>query len=402
METLSVSLAQANHIIEKLSVFKSTTQEQDIFKDESLSSKKVDLEIHPKSILEYDIAQAEKLSHQFCEMIDCQVGAILIQLDDFEFGLSQLMRKKEILTMVNTANAQSDGAHRLELRDLNVGFKKRINEIKEEQTLLNNHLNELKNKLDTFSDNNTVVKRISNDGLRRYCARVMFSTDKGATFQPFKNAPLCVKCAEKTVICPHRIEAHIIQIPEKASHLKFDQIPLKFKSNLVKMEQEKKKYEETENDILKIEKTYGILWHEYYDVKNAQKPKLTRIFVLPKLLSFILEIYNARWSFEEGLNEEECWKKGRLLKFGEFFYNYMGDRYQYKDVSLKPIYDMFSSLYANKDNLRCKFFAKTLAGEDDCNWKYMILAEKLLSKYEPLDMKSYRQFLQVLYPSRSV
>jgi hypothetical protein len=80
----------------------------------------------------------------------------------------------------------------------------------------------------------------------------------------------------------------------------------------------------------------------------------------------------------------------------------MERKYQFRETSQKPIYDMISSLIPHfESNLRCKIFAKTIAGEDDCSWKYLMLVELLLQKFDTLDMKAYRQFLQVLYPCRT-
>lgn len=78
--SLTDSLNQANGIVDKLSVFKSTFADVDIAKDEKVFIRNArDLEITPRSMLDYDVIEAEKLNYQLAEMIDYQLGSQMLK-----------------------------------------------------------------------------------------------------------------------------------------------------------------------------------------------------------------------------------------------------------------------------------------------------------------------------------
>ncbi|KAJ3227223.1 hypothetical protein HK099_002916 [Clydaea vesicula] len=376
VESYKISLAQSNHIIEKLSVFKTSYVENaDMIFEDVNKLKRANLEMTPEAMLKYDIIQGEQLELQFCEMLD-------YQLDDFETSISQLQRKKEVLNLVSSSSSGSssttedrENSHRLEMRDINVGFKKRVSDLLEEQNLLKIHVDMLKSNLEKItSEEDVKVRRNTDEGKKKY--------------------------AIKTLFCPHRLSEVEIALPSNVTNLKFVHPNLNFQSKIALKDSENEEVVDLEDSGL--DKTYLTIWTDFYENKMGKKPRVFRIFPLPKLLAFIQDIYNSRWSFEDGLDENACWSKSKILRFSDYFYDFMEKRYQIKNISLKTIFDIISSLYANDESsLRVQIFTKILSGEQDATWKYFYLIEKLLLKYEPMDLKQYHSFLQILYPGRT-
>ena len=395
IEELQLGITQSNQIIEKLSVFKSTFGDgQDQSFEDSLQLQKP-LEMNPRAFLECNVKQGERLDLQFSEMLDCQ-------LDDFEFQISQLSRKREILALTNSNAVDRENSHKLELREINVSFKKRIDQINEQQRLLQSHMIELKNTLSLKTDDVVSIRPMT-EALRKYSTRLLLSKDDGVTFNVFPSTPYCKGCNEKVAMCPHRQTNFTIQIPPSTTHLKLEHAPLKFRTSHLKADFDKIENFDTDGEIIKYEKPFSTLWSDFYEKRGCKKPRLVRIYPLAKLIDYMEEIYDARSLFEETLDEEACTKKGVAVRFIEFFNEFMERRYLVREIAAKPIYDIYMSLIRHSsDSLRVKIFAQTLGGEHDAIWNYLRLISRLISKYEPLDSKQYRNFLTVLYPARTV
>lgn len=57
----------------------------------------------------------------------------------------------------------------------------------------------------------------------KYSAKIAVSSDGGRTFYELSTTAFCPSCAEKTVICPHRLcagESELVQLPPGSTHLK--------------------------------------------------------------------------------------------------------------------------------------------------------------------------------------
>ncbi|KAJ3412358.1 hypothetical protein HDV05_000832 [Chytridiales sp. JEL 0842] len=404
IEKLQTNLAQANHIIEKLTLFKTAYNENggDSMVEEEREKSKLELNIDSLGMVEYDIYQAERLDEQFAEILN-------LQLDDFEMSLSQLRKKREILSGVMNNEGDRESSYKLELHEIVASFRKRVSDLLEEQKLLRTHIASLKVIEDDYTSDKKTINRTADINLRKYATVLHFSEDNGKTFQPYTNAPFCGKCGEKTLTCPHKsLSTEPLQLPPKITHIKVTRPLLKLRSHYGKDSFYAKDLEtveilETEDESLQVSKTMKIVWQQYYDQRGGTKPKMPRVFQLPKLLSLIQEVYDARWSYEEDRIESDLKDdEATLPRFVDFFYDFMMQRYQLPEIALKACHDIFTALAAfETDNASVQIFVKHLCGWEDVLWKYILLTKKLIAKYDNINMAKYRQILAIIYPSRT-
>ncbi|KAJ3045412.1 hypothetical protein HDV00_010282 [Rhizophlyctis rosea] len=410
IHTLQNSLQQANHIIDKLTVFKATDESNeidDIIADAAKDKNKQELIIDSRGMVQYDIYQAERLSEQFVEILN-------FQLDDYETSLSQLKKKREILAGVQSNEEEREQSYRMELEDIITGFKRRVASLLQEQQQLKKHIQGLKVIYANYMGERKepTVQRMSDDALRKYSSMIQFSTDGGASFVTMKDVAYCAKCGDKTIICPHKsMSTDPIPIPSNSSHVRFIQPPLRlrttfnkevFESDLVtRLAEEEEELEPTEDEDANVSTVMKKIWGDFYEARGGVKAKVNRIFPVPRIEAFIQEIYDSRWAFEEEV-EMDAESTKTLPKFVDFFYEFMNNRYQLQEVATKAIHDVFTALSMHElFNSNVSMFIKHLAGEADVAWKYLMLAKKLFSKYQNVDALRYRQIIQVMYPSRT-
>ncbi|KAJ3109622.1 hypothetical protein HDU97_003096 [Phlyctochytrium planicorne] len=309
-----------------------------------------------QGMVEYDVYQAERLQDQFAEILN-------YQLDDFELSLGQLKKKREILLGVVSNESDRETSYKLEMHEIIAGFRRRVSDILEEQKLLKTHLKGLKLVHQDYTSDNQTVKRTADVALRKYA-------------------------------------------------IVFDYPSLKLRSKYKReeltdaMDTDDESVAENEDENFQLSKTMKIIWSDYYENRNGFKPKLSRSFTLPRIISLIQEVYDARWTYEEDRYEKvEAEKKDDsevvFTKFVEFFYDYMTNRYQLAEIAQKAIHDIFTALNQYEEqNTYVALFIRHLCGMEDVAWKYLYLSKLLLAKYEPVTISKYRQMLTVMYPSR--
>ncbi|KAJ3091758.1 hypothetical protein HK102_013525 [Quaeritorhiza haematococci] len=404
IDTLQTSLAQSNHIIEKLSVFRSayTDATSDAILLERQRQANLDLVIDPQGMVDYDLHHAERLKNQLAEILNSN-------LDDFESSLVQLRKKRDILLDVIVDEEERENSYRLELTDLSVGFRKQVTDLLEEQKLLKEHIKALRliraQSLDEKYQH--TMRRIADAAVRKYALLMLISQDNGTTYAPVSNIPMCYKCGEKTILCPHRHFSEIIGFPAGTTHAKFVHPAFRLKSYFTKetieIADSDNEDEETEDENLKLPPTMLRIWRDYYDNRGARKPRFPRQFSKDRLLALIQDVYDARWALEEeGDKYGESAGAMGLISFIDFFYHFMEKRYQVSTIVLKAVHDVFSAIQVHlAESLAIDVFAQHLSREMDVVWKYFMLAKKLLSRYENIDMSSYRRFLGIMYPSRT-
>ncbi|KAJ3283332.1 hypothetical protein HDU79_009170 [Rhizoclosmatium sp. JEL0117] len=410
IEKLQTTLAQKNSIIEKLTVFKSAYNDAPDSVLEEREKNKVELVIDSIGMVEYDIHQAERLQEQFAEILN-------YQLDDFEMALSQLRKKREIMAGVMINEVEREASYSQELEEVTAGFKKRISELLEEQTLLKQHTNSLKNVLSSYENDTKTVQRAADSALRHYSTVLHYSEDGGHTFKPWKHAPYCGKCGDRTICCPHKLgSTDPIALRQTITHIRLVRPGLKLRSYCKPGDKPAKvvsafkdendsDVEEGEDEQLLVTKSMKIVWEQYYDVYQGYKPKYTRIFNLERTLDYIQEIYEARVIYEEKIdnlaNKDD---DVQYMKFTDFFYDFFNSRYQIQEVALKAIHDLFTALAKyESNNLNVAIFIKHLCGHEDITWKYIYDCRKLFAKYndgQPLIAPKYRQIIGILYPCR--
>ncbi|KAJ3146088.1 hypothetical protein HK101_002369, partial [Irineochytrium annulatum] len=422
IEKLQTNVAQSNHIIEKLTVFKTSYNENagDEGAEEEREKTKLELNINSMGMVEYDIYQSSRLQEQFAEILN-------LQLDDYEVSLSQLRKKKEILSGVLSSDG-GEATYKLELHEIVASFRKRMTDLLEEQELLKTHMKSMKViHTDYLSDTQT-VERTADVALRKYATVMYVSSDNGQTFSPYKEAPYCGKCGErldkftkvrhKTVLCPHKnLHNTVVKLGMPITHVKFGRPSLSLRTIYKKealddavADSEEENGEEKEDENLQTSKMMKLLWNEFYDrrgLAGGKKPKLTRPFQLQRLISLINEIYEARWNYEEERYTRAVERKEdeeiAMSKFNEFFYDFILNRYQIPEVTMKAIHDIFTALGQYEDeSTTVAIFIKHLCSLEDVTWKYLYLCRMLITKYDNLtNLHKFRQLLGVLYPSRS-
>ena len=110
ISSLTTLLSQANHVIDKLTVFKSNASKES---DKKLSQEEKDalktaVVIDPQGMIEYDLYQMDKVDEQLLEIMN-------LQIDDFDSALAQLKKKKEILSNVGGNLDEREAAHQVEV-----------------------------------------------------------------------------------------------------------------------------------------------------------------------------------------------------------------------------------------------------------------------------------------------
>ncbi|KAJ3151655.1 hypothetical protein HDU86_006074 [Geranomyces michiganensis] len=411
IDQLQTSLLQSNQVIEKLTVFKSAYDEpaDDNGYEEETDKSKQQLVIDSTGMVEYDLYQAQRLDEQFADILNWQ-------LDDYEAALSQLHQKQEILSGVTTGTEERDESYRLELGEIVNGFRKRIADLLEEQQLLKKHVQGLKIVLSNFAGDRltSMVQRTADEALRKYAFAMHLSEDKGQTFSPFKAMRFCIKCGDRTVVCPHRtLLSETVELPALATHIRFTHPPLRLRTNFNRTVFEADlpvrlamlDYEPgiTEDENEEATPTFRKLWKEFYEKREGTKPQATRIMAASKVLGIILDIYDRRWEYECVIDRDTEHERelSRFELAKDFFYEQMTERYQIKDIARKAIHDFYTSLQLLEEaNSAVWIFVRHLSGDEDTMWKYLYLARKLFSTYEVLDATAFRKIVQIMYPSR--
>ncbi|KAI8811689.1 hypothetical protein BJ742DRAFT_867047, partial [Cladochytrium replicatum] len=417
VDQIQTALASSNHVIEKLSVFKSAYDEKsqgslnnpNMFSEAAGERMKQELVIDSQGMVEYDIYQAQRLDRQFCEILN-------YQLDDFESSLLQLKKKREILATATTYDKERETSFKVELTELVTGFRKRATELMDEQKVLQAHIKGLKIILTNYASDarHQTIERTADEALRKYSVVVQLSEDNGQTFTTEKSLKYCNKCGERTAICPHRpIHIQLIELPPTATHIKLNHPILRlrtefdrqlFESTLADGVQDfDSDLIETEDENLQNSKTILRIWKDFYDERGGKKPPINRSFTVEHVHSIIQELYDARWALEEAQeNAKEDSPDEPIPCFIDFFYDFMERRYQVKEVALKAIHDLFTALQKYEtESATVAIFTRHLSSEDEVLWKYLMISKKLFAEYETMDLISYRHILQVMYPSRS-
>ncbi|KAI9199638.1 uncharacterized protein BJ171DRAFT_445439 [Polychytrium aggregatum] len=368
------------------------------------NDKKAEIVIDSRGMAEYNIFQAEQINEQFSEILN-------LQLDDYEHSLAQLRKKQEILQGVGTVE-ERENAYKLEMAEIHNGFKRRMTDLIEEQTLLQKHIKSLKHALPTYFDENRnkTVKRQGDEALRKYSAVMQYSED-GQSFSNYKNVAYCSKCGDKAstvVICPHKtLFTNIIKLPNRTTHIRFKTPLLRLRTKIDKAEFDQEEEEtdrnlvETEDENFSITPTLRKVWKDYYDAWEGAQCKAPRIFPLQKIMSVIQELYDERWRYEEYIERQVKIDDIKLASFAQFFYEYMLNKYQVSAIATKVLHDFFTSVQAHESNNHVMLFLHQLSGEDDVTWKYFLLARKFLARYDNIDLPKYRQVIQTFYPSRT-
>lgn len=95
IDELQLSLNHSNNVIEKLSLFKTAGMENQVEMSEKKEDNAIinDLVINTRGMLSYDKSQCETLEAQLDDMYN-------LSLDDFENNLQKLIRKKDIVAVV--------------------------------------------------------------------------------------------------------------------------------------------------------------------------------------------------------------------------------------------------------------------------------------------------------------
>ena len=242
------------------------------------------------------------------------------------------------------------------------------------------------------------------------------SQDNGQSFQIYDNVKLCWKCGGKTILCPHKVsDEQLVTLPSQTTHVKFYHPRLVLKTNFnlaeyddqYKANQEQKTayHELTEFENPSVSPSFFRIWGEYYNQRKGKKPLTNRPIPVQKQVSMIQDVYNYRWKLEESLKLQTDYEKLAPISFSTTFYQFLFDWYQIDTVVLKAAHDLFSAFeQEERNNQVVSIFCRHLSGYDDSIWKYMYVSNKLIYHHfetDRIDMIQYRNFIELLYPSRS-
>lgn len=154
---------------------------------------KGDLKMNSKSMILYDKYQCEQLEDQFVTMFH-------IQLDDFESNLQHMIRKKEIVAVVEgQVEDSSVGMSDMfdsEMKQFSLDFYARIEKLMEEFFLLKKHIAALDLQHDALNHPSILpsIESTTNIGAKQYAALVYYSTDEGTTYEKYDEIPYCRPC----------------------------------------------------------------------------------------------------------------------------------------------------------------------------------------------------------------
>ncbi|KAI8915971.1 hypothetical protein EDD86DRAFT_197323 [Gorgonomyces haynaldii] len=413
LERVQSSLNHANQIIEKLTMFKDTEKEEGHQKStEQIEEKetKKDLKINAGSLMAFDMSQCELLEIQFEEMFN-------LQLDDFESSLSQLMRKREIFSVVEgteqqTAREQFDK----EMTRLGDNFRNRMLRLLDENALLTRHKTSMKLTSDAFEVNKVLpsIETIGDINLRQYAAVMM--TGQGDQFEAFEKVGHCTICGGRTIVCPHRIlPSTVIQLPPGTTHLKLQHPKLSLRTNFdletfAKLFPEREKelkrsLEQTEYENQNVSISFFRIWGDYYNTRGARKPRTNRPYNIMKIMKLIDEVYQYRMKKETYPDDLDL-DAQKPEAFADTFYELLLEYYKIPVVMLKAAHDiLFAMEQEERSNQIVFIFCRHLSGHDEIIWKYIYLARELVHKMVPndhMDMEQYRKLIEIMYPARTV
>ncbi|KAI8899497.1 hypothetical protein BC833DRAFT_585568 [Globomyces pollinis-pini] len=445
IQVLQNQNAQSAMIIENLTTPLSKSSNVKAKKD-LVEKSRNDLPIDSRGILLYNLAQSNQIEKQFSELLD-------YILDDFESDVSQVHKKKEIMTEITGGDFESESFKAIELESKEVFklYQTRMESYLEEFNLLKRHISSLQLQERKNQENTKLITitPTADYTARKYATVVEISKD-GDKYEPHPSSIFCIKCGTKTIQCPHiDNDIKVLEIKEK-TFLKFSHPNLKIRSELSLTNESGEPYPfntETEDENPMVSANFYKIWKNYYEVRKGTKPKSNRILPLPKLLVIIDEIYDTRWKVEEEFRDKELESDSQpenlmtgfnkpktesadagglsalvdsdavveesselapvtnlLDNFVETFYSLFKERYVYENVFLKAIHDILTSLEANeKKSKPVQVLCRHLSGKEEEIWKYVHLTKKLFKVEEAteLTMAVYLAKVKIQYPDRS-
>ncbi|EPZ35888.1 hypothetical protein O9G_003533 [Rozella allomycis CSF55] len=374
-------LKEARSAVEKLSVFKPNGDFVDtkdngnkriikaidkfIYEDKTLSINALDL-------TEFDLKETFKMNHQIGELLNTQ-------LDEYEQELNVISQKKSILDEMTSIEMNANSFQR-----------EKIRELRDEQELLVSHqkyLLKMKERIIQDADHTTVMRK-TDEALKKYSIKIYVSTDNATSFRSLKS-DFCKKCNDRISMCPHIVyHDKIVALPDKATHLKFIQPPLKIKD--VRVIKESEIYElKRHPDIPEDDSEMRIVWNEFLE-RGGFKPLAVREIALSSALDKIEELLSARW--KEDLLHDKSDNDFGMIPFR---------RYIQEEIALSVIHDLLLVFQKEEfQNSEIYSFLRFFAGTDEVSWKYVRLISNYLSKYNVDDSRKLKDFLSIVYPGR--
>ncbi|KAJ3254640.1 hypothetical protein HK103_007050 [Boothiomyces macroporosus] len=399
---LQAAHAQAQSVIEKLTVFKGTNtdnQKEKSDKTQIESIKLKDIKMDANGMLKYDLVQSKKIERQFSEMMD-------YLLDDFDLNLSQVFRKREIMIgLSGGTNSESIKSIDAELNEHINQFKNRSARYLDELDLLTKHVSglNLQEKKNEMIAKLPTIDPYSDFAVRKY-SLVCETSKNGKDFNVLDSCEQCEKCGVRVLLCPHApLKTKHVTIPPHTTHLKFSQPSLLYKSSLKITEQEAllKHTLITEDEDPLVSANFYRIWKDFYYKRGGTKPASNRNMPIPKVLGIIQELYDQRWKIET-LDFDSTEDRPEIERFVDCFYKSFQDRYIFPQFSMKAIHDFFTSLQAiEKSDPYVAVFCQHLAGKEEEVWKYIYLVKNLFySDSREFNMGIYEEKLKIIYPDR--
>ncbi|KAI8833719.1 hypothetical protein BC829DRAFT_407714 [Chytridium lagenaria] len=336
VEKLQTNLAQSNHIIEKLTVFKTTYNENgDEHIEEEIQKSKIELNINSMGMVQYDIYQAERLQDQFAEILN-------FQLDDFEMSLGQLRKKREILLGVVSNEGDRETSYKLELHEIIAGFRRRVTDILEEQKLVKAHI----------------------------------KLNPDMTHLKFEHPSLKLRTKYKQEDMAEAAESDDESVAENED----ENFQLSKTMKIVWGEF----YEKREGFRPKLTRTFQI-------------PRLMAIIQEVYDARWVYEEDKYEKSEAEKRDDGEV-SFTRFVDYFYDFMHHRYQIPEVSNKATHDVFTALQQY--EEESKFVAIFIRHLSGMEDIAWKYLHLAKMLLAKYEQFTISKYRQMLTVMYPSR--
>ncbi|KAJ3268941.1 hypothetical protein HDV01_002080 [Terramyces sp. JEL0728] len=399
---LQAAKAQAQSVIEKLTVFKASGNEAKKEKSDknSIESMKLkDIKMDANGMMKYDIVQSKKIEKQFSEMMD-------YLLDDFDLNLSQVNRKREIMLGI------SGGEYSESIKSIDAELNEHINQFKirslrylDELELLKSHVGglQLQEKKNEMMAKLPAIDPYADFAARKY-SLICESSSNGKEYEVLDSCEFCEKCGVRVLLCPHcPLKLRNVTLPANTSHVKFSQPSLLYKSTLKVTEQEalSKHMLITEDEDPLVSANFYRIWKDFYYKKSGTKPASNRAMQISKVLGIIQEIYDQRWKTET-LDFDTTDNHPDIDRFTDSFYKGFQDRYMFQQFSMKAIHDFFTALQSmEKSDPVVSIFCQHLSGKEEEVWKYVYLVKDLFySDNREFNMSVYEEKIKIIYPDR--
>jgi hypothetical protein len=242
--------------------------------------------------------------------------------------------------------------------------------------------------------------------LNKYAVMLYSSVNNAKSFFEFPEAEYCPSCAEKTVICPHKLlkQEHVFKLPNSVTHLKVSRPRARIATHrstlsatrrlLKSTDDSKQVCVQDEGDMCHAPASFDLVWKDY-ETRTDQKRLLSRPLTLDRTKSLLLQFVS--YLLSQDIIEPVSNEVHSIL---DCLYEFMQLRYIELDVLFLATHDFLSSLLSHAANNKLmKLMTHVLANNlDACALRYVLLMKDLMQPINWTKNEDFCQFAIILYP----